>query len=35
MAHDYGTTRGGYVGKVIGAIRPTLPWVIERLGDVQ
>jgi lipopolysaccharide transport system ATP-binding protein len=35
MAHDYGATRGGYMGKVIGAIRPTLPWDIERLGDVQ
>jgi lipopolysaccharide transport system ATP-binding protein len=35
VAHDYGATRGGYVGKVIGAIRPTLPWDIECLGDVQ
>jgi lipopolysaccharide transport system ATP-binding protein len=34
-AHDYGTNRGGYVGKIIGAIRPLLPWDVERLGDVQ
>jgi lipopolysaccharide transport system ATP-binding protein len=35
VAHDYGASRGGYMGKVIGAIRPALPWDIEHLGDVQ
>jgi lipopolysaccharide transport system ATP-binding protein len=33
MAHDYGTTRGGFVGKVTGVVRPHFPWDIERLGD--
>jgi lipopolysaccharide transport system ATP-binding protein len=35
MVHDYGATRGGYVGKVIGAIRPILPWDIEYLGELR
>jgi lipopolysaccharide transport system ATP-binding protein len=35
LAHDYGTGRGGYMGKFIGAIRPHLPWDAERIGEVQ
>jgi lipopolysaccharide transport system ATP-binding protein len=35
MAHDYGTGRGGYMGTFIGAIRPHLPWTVERLGDLR
>ena len=33
MAHDYGTARGGYLGKIIGAVRPLLPWDVERVGE--
>jgi lipopolysaccharide transport system ATP-binding protein len=33
MAHDYGTARGGYMGKIIGAVRPVLPWDAERIGE--
>jgi lipopolysaccharide transport system ATP-binding protein len=32
--HDYGDLRGGYLGKMIGAIRPALPWTTQRLGDL-
>jgi lipopolysaccharide transport system ATP-binding protein len=35
MAHDYGTGRGGWTGKIIGAVRPRLPWDVARLGDLQ
>jgi lipopolysaccharide transport system ATP-binding protein len=34
QAHDYGTGRGGFMGTFIGAIRPHLPWDVERRGDV-
>jgi lipopolysaccharide transport system ATP-binding protein len=32
--NDYGTLRGGYFGKIIGAVRPLLPWNTQRLGDL-
>jgi lipopolysaccharide transport system ATP-binding protein len=32
MAHDYGTDRGGYVGKIIGAVRPLLAWDVHCVG---
>jgi lipopolysaccharide transport system ATP-binding protein len=34
-AHDYGTSRSGYLGKIIGAVRPRLPWTVERIGGLQ
>jgi lipopolysaccharide transport system ATP-binding protein len=33
FAHDYGTGRGGYMGKIIGAVRPVFPWDVERMGE--
>ena len=33
-AHDYGADRGGYLGKVIGFIRPLLPWTSLRIGGL-
>jgi lipopolysaccharide transport system ATP-binding protein len=32
MAHDYGTERMGFTGKIIGAVRPLLAWDIDYLG---
>jgi lipopolysaccharide transport system ATP-binding protein len=34
MTHDYGEFRGGYTGKIIGAIRPFFPWDVERIGEL-
>jgi len=31
--HDY-QREGGYVGKIIGAVRPKLPWTTMRLRDL-
>jgi lipopolysaccharide transport system ATP-binding protein len=30
--HDHGAQRRGYAGQWIGAVRPVLPWTLERLG---
>jgi lipopolysaccharide transport system ATP-binding protein len=32
MAHDYGTSRGEYLGRMIGAVRPLLAWDAKRIG---
>jgi lipopolysaccharide transport system ATP-binding protein len=34
FVHDYATMRGGFTGKWIGAVRPLLPWAMERIGDL-
>jgi len=34
VAHDYGTTRGRFTGRWIGAVRPVLPWHIEKIAGV-
>jgi lipopolysaccharide transport system ATP-binding protein len=33
QVHDYGARRGGFTGHWIGAIRPLLPWSVQRLGN--
>jgi len=33
--HDYGTARGEFVGKMIGAIRPSLAWDVKRIEEGQ
>lgn len=35
LVHDYGAGRAGYLGKVAGAVRPTFPWVVERLNGLE
>ncbi len=32
MAHDFGTNRGSFTGKIIGAVRPLLAWDVKRIG---
>lgn len=32
MAHDYGTSRGKFLGKMIGAVRPIFDWDVLRIG---
>jgi lipopolysaccharide transport system ATP-binding protein len=34
FVNDYGASRGGYLGKIIGAVRPTLPWASQRIGEL-
>ena len=31
--HDYGESRGGYVQQWVGAVRPLLPWSVERVQE--
>ena len=31
--HDYGESRGGYVQQWVGAVRPLLPWSVERVPE--
>lgn len=31
--HDYGLGRQGYLGRIIGVIRPSLSWVTDRIGE--
>jgi lipopolysaccharide transport system ATP-binding protein len=32
---DYGDNRGGFLGKIIGAVRPILPWTTHYVEDLQ
>ncbi len=34
QVHDYGARRGGFTGHWIGAVRPLLPWSVQRKGDL-
>jgi lipopolysaccharide transport system ATP-binding protein len=34
QTNDYGTGRNGFLGKIIGAVRPRFPWDIECIGEL-
>ena len=34
FVYDFATTRGGFTGKWMGAVRPLLPWTMERVGEL-